>query len=156
MLTPLANMLTPLANTLTPLANMLTELAPSYRRACVRSSRETGRPPLRGSKPPSPHREPTPGPEASRRSDLGSRLLLPFWNKKLKKEQSGDSERKQLRSRANTAEPQRLRSFAPTRQRRLQARRATAARGRSPPRLQSKPDSLSQIMCFKCILNIFG
>lgn len=59
-------------------------LAASYRRACVRSSHERDRPPPRGSRPPSPPRGPSLGPEASRPSDLASHLLPPYWNKKLK------------------------------------------------------------------------
>lgn len=72
-------------------------LAPSYRRVCVRSSHETDRPPLRGSKPQNPRRELSLGLEASRRSDSASHLPPPYWNKKLKGAKRRPA-RKQLRS----------------------------------------------------------
>lgn len=52
----------------------------SYRRVCVRSWRERGRPPLRGSTPPSLPRSPKPTQAASRRSDSATRRLHPFLN----------------------------------------------------------------------------
>lgn len=51
----------------------------SYRRVCVRSWRERGRPPPRGSTPPSPPRSPRPTRAASRRPGSARRRLLPFW-----------------------------------------------------------------------------
>lgn len=56
---------------------MLTAAAVPYRPVCVRSWRGTDRPPLRGSRPPSPPREPGRSPEASPRFDSASYLPPP-------------------------------------------------------------------------------